>query len=273
METKHYRLAICAATIAVVTGVTQASAQQRRQTVVNKPIFTKFDRHDDAIWWRTHDRASGKLTTDTGFHKENIHIENGQMTLHLSDIPYRGRGHTGASYKSRGLYHYGQYDVVMKAASGSGVISAFYTYTGPVYGRPHDEIDFEFLGRNTREAQLNFYVDGEPQLGVGVPLGFDAADDFHLYTIIWAQGRIVWKVDGEEVYRVERAVSTMPRHPGKIIADIWAAKGLDKWAGRINKRALPATAGVKCVSFRPAGIEGSTCANMWLAKSDGNPAP
>ena len=237
-----------------------ADAQQRRQFVMNAAVIAHFDSHDDAVWWRTHDRAGGKRTNDTGFHRDNIQISGGVMTLRLVDAAYRGRGHTGASYKSRGLYHYGRYDIVMKPARGSGVISAFYTYTGPVYGDPHAEIDFEFLGGNTKEVQLNFFVNGEPQLDLAAPLGFDAADGFHLYTMIWAPRRIIWKVDGREIHRVERSVDALPQHPGKIIADIWAAKNLDKWAGRLDKSALPATAEVKCISFTPAGVEAPNCA-------------
>jgi beta-glucanase (GH16 family) len=248
----------CALTVALSLGA-PSKAQQRHQVVVNTPVFESFKRHDDTVWWRTHDRAGGKQTNDTGFHRDNIDIDRGVMTLRLTDEQYRGRGNTGASYKSRGLYHYGRYDIVMRAARGSGVISAFYTYTGPVYGDPHAEIDFEFLGRDTTKAQLNFFVDGEPQLGLGVPLGFDAADGFHLYTIIWAPGQIIWQVDGEEIHRVERAFQDLPQHAGKIIADIWAAKDLDKWAGRLNTRALPATAAVRCISFVPAGVEASSC--------------
>ncbi len=253
-------LVLWAATLVAGFGLS-AAAQQRLQFVENTPILERFERHDNHVWWRTDDRAGGKPTNDTGFRKENIHIAGGRMALRLTDADHRGRGNTGASYKSRGLYHYGRYDAVMKPARGAGVISAFYTYTGPVYGDPHDEIDFEFLGRNTKEVQLNYFVNGAPQLGLGVPLGFDAADDFHLYTIIWAPGRIVWKVDNREIYRIEGPLAATPQHPGKIIADIWAAKDLNKWAGRLDDQALPATAIVRCISFQPEGGADPTCAD------------
>ena len=108
---------------------------------------------------------------------------------------------------------------------------------------------------------LNYFVDGEPQLKRTVPLGFDAAGGFHLYTFEWRRGEIIWRADGKELFRVQRPAEQMPQHPGKIIADIWAAKNLHKWAGPLDKNALPATAIIRCMSFRPFGADGPTCAD------------
>ena len=198
---------------------------------------------------------------DTGFSAQNISIEDGEMSLTLTGVPYRDRGNTGASYKSQDLYHYGRFDAVMKAARGSGVVSAFYTYTGPVFGGPHDEIDFEFLGRNPRLLHLNYFVGGEAKLKRTVELPFDASEDFHLYTIEWREHEIVWSIDGEEFFRVSGDPAEMPQHPGKIFTEIWAAKGLKKWAGVLDPAALPSQAFVRCTSWRPFDSGAPTCAD------------
>ncbi len=261
------RVGVALALSALLAAPAPLSAQQRRQKLSNAPVFQNFERHDNAVWWKTDNRTGGKRTNDTGFRKENIEIAGGKMTLSLEDKPYRDRGRTGASYKSRDLYSYGRYDVIMKAARGPGVISAFYTYTGPVFGDPHDEIDFEIMGRNTRAVHLNYFVNGKPQLGVDAPLPFDAAAGFHLYTFEWRPGVIVWKADGEELFRVEKPVDEMPTHAGKIIADIWAAKGLDRWAGRLDPSKLPVRAQVRCMSFQPLGAITKTCADEIRSKA------
>ena len=49
----------------------------------------------------------------------------------------------------------------MKAAAGSGLNTGFFTYIGPVHKQPHDEIDFEVLGKNPSKVQINQYVDGK----------------------------------------------------------------------------------------------------------------
>lgn len=247
--------------LAVSAGI--GHAQQARQTVSNQPLLTHFDGPDDndRLWWRTDDRVGGKKINDTGFAEKNIAVEDDAMVLTLTDEPYRDRGHTGAAYKSRNLYAYGRFDAVMKAARGSGVISAFYTYTGGAYGDPHDEIDFEFLGRDPRLVHLNYFVGGTAKLKRTVDVGFDASEDFHLYTIEWRPGEIIWRIDGEELFRAEGEPAEMPQHPGKIIADIWAAKGLIKWAGEPDPSTLPAKAFVRCISFRPLESTAPTCAD------------
>lgn len=251
--------AIAAATLCLAL---PAAAQQARQTVCNAPLIERFDDgFDESRWWRTDDRVGAKRINDTGYSAGNIAIADGEMTLRLDPSPYRDRAHTGASLKSRNLHGYGRYDAVMKAARGSGVVSAFYTYTGPPYGDPHDEIDFEFLGRDPRLVHLNYFVAGEAKLKRTIELDFDISENFHLYTILWKPGEIVWLIDGVELHRAVGEESDMPRHPGKAIAEIWAAKGLKRWAGEIDPRALPATASVRCLSFRPLGSDAPTCAD------------
>jgi endo-1,3-1,4-beta-glycanase ExoK len=242
------------------------AAQQRRQAVSDAAVIQRFDKDDPARWWRADNRTGGKKMNDTGFSAGNILIDGGEMTLTLENRPYRDRGNTGASYKSQDLYHYGRFDAVMKAARGSGVVSAFYTYTGPVFGAPHDEIDFEFLGRDPRLLHLNYFVGGKAQLKRTVELDFDASEDFHLYTIEWRPGEIVWFVDGNELFRVAGDPADMPSHPGKLITEIWAAKGLKKWAGVLDPEALPSEAHVRCMSWRPFGSDAPRCA---LGDSEG----
>lgn len=243
----------------VLTLALPAGAQQYRQILSNEAFVEKFNGEDESRWWRADDRVGGKRINDTGYSADNISIDDGVMSLRLDDEPYRDRGHTGASFKSDALYSYGRYDAVLKAAKGSGVVTGFYTYTGPAYGDPHDEIDFEFLGRNPRLLHLNYFVSGEAKLKRTVELPFDASEGFHLYTFEWRANQIVWSVDGEELFRVNGSPEGLPRHPGKIIAEVWAAKNLKKWAGEIDPTALPATALVRCISFQPEGLETPTC--------------
>ena len=49
----------------------------------------------------------------------------------------------------------------MKAAAGSGLNTGFFTYIGPTHKQPHDEIDFEVLGKDPSKVQINQYVDGK----------------------------------------------------------------------------------------------------------------
>src|SRR6056297_3610597 len=122
----------------------------------------------------------------------------------------------GAEVQRSRRTHFGHYEVVMRAARGHGVISSFFTYTGPYFGDPHEEIDFEFLGRDPTKVWLNRFYDGEKLPGQWIELGFDASEAPHLYAFDWLPDRIVWYADGEEIFRVTADERGIPSTPGKI---------------------------------------------------------
>jgi hypothetical protein len=68
---------------------------------------------------------------------------------------------------------------------------------GNVYQKTHDELDFEFLG-NVRgrewRVQTNVYGNGSTDAGreERYDLPFDPTDEFHHYSILWTQERIVY---------------------------------------------------------------------------------
>ncbi|MEL6377495.1 MAG: family 16 glycosylhydrolase, partial [Pseudomonadota bacterium] len=71
----------------------------------------------------------------------------------------------GAEIQRRARTHYGRYEVVMRAARGNGVISSFFTYIGPYFDAPHDEVDIEFLGRDTTKLWANSFTNGRSRGG------------------------------------------------------------------------------------------------------------
>ena len=109
-------------------------------------------------------------------------INGGELVLKLAPAPEEEqKAFFGAEVQRDALHHYGDYDVVMKAGSGTGVISSFFTYTGPHFGDPHHEIDVEIMGRRTDALYVNTFVDGEQSGGTYVPLGFDVAEEPTLF--------------------------------------------------------------------------------------------
>lgn len=63
-------------------------------------------------------------------------------------------------YRSTNNYGYGLYEVSMKPAKNTGIVSSFFTYTGPAHGTQWDEIDIEFLGKDTTKVQFNYFMNG-----------------------------------------------------------------------------------------------------------------
>lgn len=146
---------------------------------------------------------------------------------------------------------YGTYSARIKAAAGSGLNTAFFTYIGPsVNGGEHSEVDFEFLGKNPRTVQLNYYDKGIAQGEKIIELGFDASADFHEYSFVWEPHKIRWYIDGKLVHETKPGAN-IPPNPGRIYLSLWAgAKSMNDWLGPFTYTA-PATAEFSHIRFVP----------------------
>jgi hypothetical protein len=106
----------------------------------------------------------------------------------------------------------------------------------------------QFVGQNTSRMQTNYYsrhgwrVDPAMDQGSGLEayhdLGFDAAADFHAYTIRWASWGLQWYVGSKLVRTVLRAEDPgMPDPaygPLRIAANVWVAdESAQGWTGKL----------------------------------------
>ena len=174
----------------------------------------------------------------------NVHYEDGIMRLGITEepasawidgaeVPY---SYTAGEARTQNYYHYGDYEVSMKPSANGGTASTFFVCTGPYDlkdGVPnaHDEIDIEFLGKDTTHVQFNFFVDGVGGNEFMYDLGFDASEEFHTYGFRWEENAITWFVDGEPVYKVTtddveegknlRHVDKLPSTAGRILTNYW----------------------------------------------------
>lgn len=180
--------------------------------------------------------------------KSNVIFSDGSMKLKI-DLDGNGEGkipYSGAEFRSKDFYGYGMYEVVMKPIKNDGVVSSFFTYTGPTDNNPWDEIDIEFLGKDTTKVQFNYYTDGKGNHEYMYDLGFDASEDFHTYGFDWQEGKITWYVDGKSVYSAEKNI---PTTPGKIMMNVWPGTGVDGWL-KAYDGTTPLTAEYKSVDYR-----------------------
>lgn len=137
----------------------------------------------------------------------------------------------GASIRTHTPMHYGYYEATFKAARGPGLVTGFFTYTGPHYGTRHDEIDIEILGRDTTKLHAAWFVGGVLKER-DIDLGFDAAQGFNTYGFHWLPDRIIWSVNGVDVFEITDKESALPVVPGRLFANLWAAdKSISVWAG------------------------------------------
>lgn len=188
-----------------------------------------FDYHED---WKMEiaDGWSNGGMFDCTWTRNNVQFNNGIMNLSILK-DWNNNRYTGGEYRTRETFGYGMYDVRMKPAKNDGIVSSFFTYTGPSDGTRWDEIDIEFLGKNTRQVQFNYFTDGRGNHEHVHDLGFDASQDFHQYGFLWLPWSITWYVDTKPVYT---AWNDIPSVPGKIMMNIWNGRGVDSWLNRYN---------------------------------------
>jgi endo-1,3-1,4-beta-glycanase ExoK len=213
-------------------------------------FFERFDHVNPRAWeisdgWTNGDHQGCKWS------KNRVRIESDRLVLALERIPSGAPVYQCGEIQSRGFYHYGTFEVRMRAARASGINSAFFTYVGPTHGQPHDEIDFEVLGRNTREVQVNTFVSGKDGQGKIVPNGVDVADEFVDYAFEWTPDRVRWFVNGKLTR--EASGPEVPSHAAKIYLSIWNGHGLDAWLGRFEVPEEPLKMFVEYVAFTAPG--------------------
>lgn len=214
--------------------------------------------------WFVSDFNIKKPSFRTGWSRKSVRVKDGALELVLR--PSRGqrsKDFVGAELQRRPTSLYGRYEVIMTPARGEGVISSFFTYTGPYFGTQHDEIDFEFLGRDTTKVWLNRFVDGQKLPGQWLDLGFDAAEAPHLYAFEWTPEAITWSVDGRELLKVSAEDTALPTTPSKIYFNIWAGGEKQKdWSG-VAPDDMQAAARYYCISHRRMGSDMPQCSDSY----------
>ena len=192
----------------------------------------------------------------------NVFYENGIMRLGITEEKASAWlndkevefNYTAGEARTQNYYHYGDYEVSMKPSANAGTASTFFVCTGPydtkfvldengdyvlddngqrvTVANAHDEIDIEFLGKDTTHVQFNFFVDGKGGNEYMYDLGFDASKEFHTYGFRWAEDSITWFVDGKPVYKVTtdktattgenvRIVEKLPSTAGRMLSNYW----------------------------------------------------
>ena len=176
--------------------------------------------------------------------------------------------YSGSEMRTRETYIYGRFEARMRAAPGSGLVSAFFTYSDLSYPQ-WNEIDVEILGRYRNEVQLNHIIGqagSEQHHVVRDTLAFNPHADFHAYAFSWYPDSVVWQVDGVRVHKSAQGVKGILNKPQQIMLTLWASSA-DSWVGPFSASILPAYAFCDWVSFAAytpkAGPGGSDFTPRW----------
>lgn len=222
---------------------------------VNEALWVRHQSQRDNGFWRNDFRRNRILSDANG-----LELKIDRQT----DKPDRPWPWSAGEINSRKFYGYGRYEAFMAPAKGSGLVSSFFTYTGPFFGDPQDEIDIEFLGRDTSVVHFNAFRDGRARGDAELNLPFDASEALHLYAFEWHPDAITFFVDGVAVHRIDANEHLLPRTPGLIYGNIWTGR-LYGWHGRINFEP-GVTAKFGCISFQKFGTDTRQCSDYFEAE-------
>lgn len=240
------------------TGATTAAPETTASTVTETEpaevipeghAYAEFTNGMPDGWECADGWCNGSMFNAT-WRKKNITFNDGKMQLIIDNdtVPKDGVPYSGGEFRSREFYGYGRYEVSMKAIKNDGVVSSFFTYTGPSDNNPWDEIDVEILGKDTTKVQFNYFTDSRGNHEHMHDLGFDAAENFHTYAFEWYEDKIIWYVDGVEVHR---ATENIPVTESKIMMNAWCGKGVDGWLNAFDDSTVPLTAEYEWIRFTP----------------------
>lgn len=222
-----------------------------------RSFFDAFDFRNPNRWVISHGWSNGEHQACT-WTKSNVHFKDGSLTLSLTDEPSKERSYSCAEIRTKEAFGYGTYEVGMRAGAGSGMVSAFFTYIGKPYGAdlPHDEIDFEFLGKDRKAVDLNYFVNGDGSHGHKEAFEFDVTETTNRYAFEWLPDRLRWFANGKLIREVKGSpAQPLPSHPGKIFLSIWAGQGknMEGWLGPLQYPGAPVTASYDFVAFTEGG--------------------
>lgn len=246
---RHLRHVFLAAALSLGGICNTASAQDGAN---GKSFLDDFDQLDDRIWYVSDGWNNGPHQNCT-WSKQQAKVVDGVLQLTFEERKEGERNFACGEIQTRKRFGYGTYEARLQTADGSGLNSAFFTYIGPADKKPHDEIDFEVLGKNTAKVQLNQYVaaKGGNEFLADVP--GDANRGFNDYAFVWEKDRLRYYVNGELVHEVTDPAK-IPSNAQKIFFSLWGTDTLNDWMGTFSYKE-PVKLQIDRVAFTAAGDE------------------
>jgi len=240
-----------------VTAPEGVAAEEAPRISTGASFFDSFPKLDRKRWVASDGWTNGAYHGCT-WSAANARLTSEGMRLILNHRRTAARPYSCGELQTREFHGHGTYEVRLRSVAAPGVVSAFFSYTGPPHGpgRPQDEIDIAFVGNNPGRVQLNYVAKGEGAHERGVELGFDPAAAMNDYAFQWTPDVIRWYVNRKLVHEVKRdAARPFPTQPAKIMLSIWTGIGPDQeaWMGRLQYTGSPLVATYEHVAFTVLG--------------------
>lgn len=169
----------------------------------------------DSDKWTPEDWAAEKNNELQYYTAANAEVQDGQLTLTSRKEPFGGRSYTSGAVHTRGKFSflYGKAEMRAKLPAGQGVFPAFWMMTDKEETWLPEIDIMEMLGHQPNQIwMVSHWLNSDNGLSSISEsfTGSDFSQDYHLFSLEWNSDSLIWRIDGEERFRVTNPI---PREP------------------------------------------------------------
>ncbi|MFT3725693.1 MAG: family 16 glycosylhydrolase [Hyphomonadaceae bacterium] len=226
---------------------------------IGEAFIEKFESADLHDRWFVSDGWSNGDWLDNDWRGSQTTSGNGSVKLTMEPGPADSKKPLASGeIRTLATFRYGYFEFRARVPRDPGLVSGLFTYADPAGAARSNEIDIEFVGKDTRRVELTIHENGKPT-HQKVRLPFDAADGMHTYAFDWRPNSLRWYVDGEMVHEVVGGAAARLVHPQQIFLSLIGSRKLNGWLGPLDLKKGPWTLQVGCVAYAPDRPSKSLC--------------
>lgn len=216
----------------------------------NVNFIDRFTRLNTARWSVSHGWSNGAWT-ENEWRREQVAVTPEGLAITLAPSPPGAdKPYVSGEIATHETYLYGYFEARLRIPAGRGLVVGLFTYTRPHGRASWNEIDMEFIGRDSRWLEVAHHVEGRVRSET-VVLPFDAAEDFHTYAFEWRPDVVRWYVDNMLVHEARGPRVERMTRPQRFYVNLWNSRQLYRWVGQIEPDEAPWTLTVACVARAP----------------------